>query len=116
MTIFGPRTTNFESAPDCLCEGDETKGTPAHGIGPARLAIPAIVRPRKEARNTVSSITSKSSKATALAQVQAVIAATEKPFSKTTFVLRKTADTAATLTPPLQSLAHATVRLNALPP
>src|SRR5260370_4110284 len=96
MTIFGPTAANFESAPDCLIEGDQAKGTPAHGIGRARLAIPAIVRPRKEARSTMSSITSKSIKATVLARVRALIAVTAQHFPTTTFVLGETRYTAAT--------------------
>jgi hypothetical protein len=62
----------------------------------------------------MSSITSKSSKATVLTRVRALIAGTEKHFSTTAFVLGKTAYTAATLTEALQSLANAIVRLNAL--
>jgi hypothetical protein len=62
----------------------------------------------------MSSITSKSSKGTVLARVRALITGTEKHFSTTTFVLGKTAYTAATLTEALQRLADAIVRLNAL--
>lgn len=61
----------------------------------------------------MSTTTSKPTKATALTQVQALIAGTEKHFPNGSFTLGNTAYTTATLTQALQSLADALAALSA---
>ena len=59
------------------------------------------------------STNTKPNKAAALAQLQALIAGTQKHFPNGSFTLGNTAYTTATLTQPLQELANAIVALNA---
>src|SRR5579872_769672 len=66
----------------------------------------------KEIR-VMSTILSKQTKATALTQVQALIAGTEKHFPSGTFTLGNTAYTTATLTQAFQNLANALTALGA---
>jgi hypothetical protein len=78
-----------------------------------RVAKPGDVRPWKGEKNTMSTIMSRLTKATALTQVQALIAGTEKHFPNGTFTLGNTAYTTATLTQAFQSLADALSALSA---
>jgi hypothetical protein len=61
----------------------------------------------------MSTTTSKPNKATALAQVQALIAGTQKHFPTATFTLGNTAYTTAALIQAFQTLENAIVTLNA---
>lgn len=61
----------------------------------------------------MSNTTSKSTKAAALARVQALVAGTKKHFPNGSFTLGNVAYTTATLVQALESLANAIVALNA---
>jgi hypothetical protein len=115
-SIFSLAMANCESGPECLDEGSELEeGTPPATQSGVARGSPHRDGAPSERRwiEVMSTIGTKPNKATALAQVQALVAGTLKHFPSGSFTLGNTAYTTATLVQALQSLEQALTTVTA---
>jgi hypothetical protein len=112
MSIFASIAANGPSAPDCLCEGDETQAHLPGASRARRFAMVGDVRPRKGEKVPMSTTTSNQTKAATLAHLQAMITGLPKHFPSGSFTLGNTAFTTASLVQLFQSLADAITAVN----
>ena len=113
VSISPPNAANRRSASAYPSEGDETVDTPARS-NPAPCGSPISAKCALDERREVimSNTTSSKSKATVLAQLQALITGLQKQFPNGQFTLGNTVFTTAALVQTLQSLIDAINAVN----